>query len=321
MPLYGYARVSTLDQDLSIQRAALKAAGCDVIRAEKASGTRRDGRTELQVLLDFLRTGDTLVVTRIDRLARSLKDLQDIVYELKGKGVALKATEQPVDTSTAAGKAFLDMLAVSGNWRGSAPLRRAASTRAGNQQSTPAKSGGCVMTRNSARRRSPAGSALAAPVSIACSVKRPMTRTGSPMPIKPELRWFYPIDWPQISRQVRFERAGGRCQTCGRPHGETVRCLPDGRWYDTTASTWRNGRGRPARWPDLEEATHIRHTRVVLAAAHLDHNPSNNRPRNLRGLCQRCHLIHDRPHHLARRRITYLLRRALGDLFLGPYPV
>ena len=90
------------------------------------------------------------------------------------------------------------------------------------------------------------------------------------MPIKPELRWFYPIDWPQISRQVRFERAGGRCQTCGRPHGETVRCLPDGRWYDAASSTWRNGRGRPARWPDIEEATRIRHTRVVIAAAHLD---------------------------------------------------
>src|SRR6201985_1931034 len=112
MPLYGYARVSSLDQDLSVQRAALKGAGCEVIRAEKASGTRRDGRTELQVLLDFLRAGDTLIVTRIDRLARSLKDLQDIVHELKAKGIALKATEQPVDTSIAAGKAFLDMLGV-----------------------------------------------------------------------------------------------------------------------------------------------------------------------------------------------------------------
>ena len=108
MSVYGYARVSTLDQDLSIQHTALKAAGCEVIRAEKASGTRRDGRTELQVLLDFLRAGDTLV----DRLARSLKDLQDIVHELKAKNVALRATEQPVDTGTAAGKAFLDMLGV-----------------------------------------------------------------------------------------------------------------------------------------------------------------------------------------------------------------
>jgi DNA invertase Pin-like site-specific DNA recombinase len=112
MPLYGYARVSTLDQDLAVQRAALKAAGCRVIRAEKASGTRRDGRTKLQVLLDFLQPGDTLVVTRIDRLARSLKDFQDIVHELKQKSVALRATEQPVDTGTAAGKAFLDMLGV-----------------------------------------------------------------------------------------------------------------------------------------------------------------------------------------------------------------
>jgi hypothetical protein len=57
----------------------------------------------------------------------------------------------------------------------------------------------------------------------------------------------------------------------------------------------------------------------VLAAAHLDHDPTNNGLRNLRSLCQRYHLIHDRPHHLAQRRITYLLRRALGDSFFGPY--
>jgi len=112
MAAYGYARVSTFDQDLTIQQKTLRAAGCRVIRAEKASGSRRDGRTELQVLLDFVQRGDTLVVTRIDRLARSLKDLQDIVHELKSRGVALRATEQPVDTSTAAGKAFLDMLGV-----------------------------------------------------------------------------------------------------------------------------------------------------------------------------------------------------------------
>ena len=112
MPLYGYARVSTTDQNLALQHAALRAAGCEVIRAETASGTRRDGRTELQTLLDFLRPGDALVVTRIDRLARSLKNLQDLVHELKGRGVALRATEQPVDTGTAAGKAFLDMLGV-----------------------------------------------------------------------------------------------------------------------------------------------------------------------------------------------------------------
>ena len=112
MSFYGYARVSTTDQDLSIQDAALRAAGCTVIRAEKKSGARRDGRTELAILLEFLRPGDTLVVMRIDRLARSMKDLQDIVHDLKLRGVALRATEQPIDTSTAAGKAFLDMLGV-----------------------------------------------------------------------------------------------------------------------------------------------------------------------------------------------------------------
>ena len=112
MALYGYARVSSLDQDLAIQEEKLRAAGCRVIRAEKRSGTGRAGRTELQLLLDFLHNGDTLVVTRIDRLARSVKDLQDIVHELRSKGVALKATEQSVDTSSAAGKAFFDMLGV-----------------------------------------------------------------------------------------------------------------------------------------------------------------------------------------------------------------
>jgi hypothetical protein len=144
---------------------------------------------------------------------------------------------------------------------------------------------------------------------------------GGAMPIRAEMRGFYPSDWPQISRRVRFERAGGLCQGCGRPHGEIVRCLPDGRWFDSTSHTWRNRRGRPARWPDLVETAQIRQTRVVLAAAHLDHDPRHNRLRNLKSLCQRCHMIHDRPHHLAQRRITYLLRRALGDLFLGPYSV
>lgn len=112
MAVYGYARVSATDQDYSIQERALRAAGCQVIRSEKRTGTKLEGRAELDLLLQFLREGDTLVVTRVDRLARSLRDLQNIVHELKGRGVALKATEQPIDTSTAAGKAFLDMLGV-----------------------------------------------------------------------------------------------------------------------------------------------------------------------------------------------------------------
>ncbi len=120
------------------------------------------------------------------------------------------------------------------------------------------------------------------------------------MPIRAELRGFYPSDWPQISRHVRFERAGGICEECGRPHGATNRCLPAGRGFDATGHTWRNRRGRPARWPDLVETAQIRQTRVILAAAHLDHDPRNNRRRNLKSLCQRCHMIHDRPHHSRR---------------------
>jgi DNA invertase Pin-like site-specific DNA recombinase len=112
MARIGYARVSTTDQDTAIQIAALRAAGCTVIREEKASGTTTEGRPELATVLAFLQAGDVLVVTRIDRLARSIGDLQVIVRDLRAKGAALACTEQPVDTATAAGKAFLDMLGV-----------------------------------------------------------------------------------------------------------------------------------------------------------------------------------------------------------------
>jgi DNA invertase Pin-like site-specific DNA recombinase len=112
MTVVGYARVSTTDQDLSIQKAALKAAGCEVIRAEQRSGTTTQGRHELKTILDFLREDDVLMVTRIDRLARSIGDLQDIVRAVRARGATLKATEQRIDTSTAAGKCFLDMLGV-----------------------------------------------------------------------------------------------------------------------------------------------------------------------------------------------------------------
>lgn len=112
MSIIGYCRASSVDQSLEIQQDALRAAGCDVIRGEKRSGTTTAGRAELQTVLEFLQPGDTLMVTRIDRLARSIGDLQDIVRTIKAKGAALKATEQPIDTSTAAGKCFLDMLGV-----------------------------------------------------------------------------------------------------------------------------------------------------------------------------------------------------------------
>ena len=109
---YGYARVSTNEQDLTLQIDALEKANCSVIRKEKVPGTKLDNREELNTLIEFLREGDELVITRIDRLARSLRDLQNIVHLLNKKGVTLVATDQPIDTSSSAGKAFLDMLGV-----------------------------------------------------------------------------------------------------------------------------------------------------------------------------------------------------------------
>ena len=109
------------------------------------------------------------------------------------------------------------------------------------------------------------------------------------MPIRPELRRLYPPHW-----RVRFDRAGGKCQSCRRPdlarlrcrpHSTRLRCLPDGRWSEEAGATWRDRPGRVARWPDLVEATRLRTTRVVLAAAHLDSDPANNRLRNLWALC------------------------------------
>ena len=138
------------------------------------------------------------------------------------------------------------------------------------------------------------------------------------MPIRPTRRWLYPLDWPQLSVAIRFGRARGRCEACGRPHGLEIEVLADGSWRDPETRDWHDRRGRRTRGTPPGPT---RMTRTVLACAHLNHDPSDNRARNLRALCGRCHLEHDREEHLRVRRITYLLRRALGDLFEGPYRV
>jgi len=141
------------------------------------------------------------------------------------------------------------------------------------------------------------------------------------VPIRQQHRWLYPIDWRELSAAIRFKRAKGRCEHCGRPHGRIVKHLGDGRWWDEERATWRCGKGRvvrPLPKPEPESQT-ARTTRVILATAHLDHDPTNNRFGNLKALCQRCHMIHDRKEHVRRRRLTYRMRKALGDLFLGPY--
>lgn len=83
-----------------------------MIRSEKATGTKLEGRSELETIIQFARAGDSITVTRIDRLARSVGDLATIVKRLEAKGVSLQVIEQPIDTSTAAGRCFLQMLGV-----------------------------------------------------------------------------------------------------------------------------------------------------------------------------------------------------------------
>lgn len=105
----GYAGTSTVEQKHDAQIAALKAAGCGMVRTEQKSGASLNGRSELKTIVDFIHPRETLVVTRIDRLARSLSGLQVIVTHLKSKCAHLAVTQQPVVTSTATRKSFFDM--------------------------------------------------------------------------------------------------------------------------------------------------------------------------------------------------------------------
>ena len=109
--LLGYARVSTDDQDLTNQRAELHAVGCTKIFSEKITGTRRD-RPELARMLDHLRSGDIVTVTRLDRLARSTRDLLDIAERLREAGAGLRSLAEPwADTTTPAGRMVLTVFA------------------------------------------------------------------------------------------------------------------------------------------------------------------------------------------------------------------
>ncbi len=110
------------------------------------------------------------------------------------------------------------------------------------------------------------------------------------MPVKPENRSRYPANWSEISRSIRFERAGGRCEFIDPDTGE--RC------------TARHGEPHP-----------VTGSRVVLTVAHLDHQPENCDPANLLAGCQRCHLRYDAEHHRLNAAVTARARKATGDLF------
>jgi DNA invertase Pin-like site-specific DNA recombinase len=109
--LVGYARVSSSGQSLDVQLELLEAAGCEKVFSEKKSGLSASNRASLQDCLDFVREGDTLVVTRLDRLARSVGDLFTIVERLQGKGVSFRCLQQSgVDTDSSTGRLMLAIL-------------------------------------------------------------------------------------------------------------------------------------------------------------------------------------------------------------------
>ena len=138
------------------------------------------------------------------------------------------------------------------------------------------------------------------------------------MPIRPENRFLYPIDWPQLSQWVRFERAGERCERCKRPHLQTVAHLGDGRWWDAQDGVWRSDRGKRLQFRSGFTPGVVRTTYVVLACAHLDHDPTNNTSKNLAALCQRCHILHDAEEHRWQRWWNAYRGRALRDLYEDP---
>lgn len=108
--LVGYARVSTLDQNPGLQIDALEKAGCEKIFSEKVSGARQE-RLELQAALDYMRQGDTLIIWKLSRLARSLKQVIETTHQLNQRGIGLRVLTQNIDTSTPEGRLFFHMIA------------------------------------------------------------------------------------------------------------------------------------------------------------------------------------------------------------------
>ncbi|MEH8198238.1 recombinase family protein [Aeromonas allosaccharophila] len=106
----GYARVSSVGQSLDVQLDKLAQAGAEKIYQEKMSGKTAKDRQQLQAMLDYAREGDTVMITKLDRLGRSLADLLDIVNKLEAKGVTMKVLDQSIDTGSAQGRLMLSML-------------------------------------------------------------------------------------------------------------------------------------------------------------------------------------------------------------------
>ena len=122
------------------------------------------------------------------------------------------------------------------------------------------------------------------------------------MPIHPEDRDRYPSDWPEISRRIRFDRAGGKCECtgqCGNAHG--VRCDAP---HNMDVLRFADREQDWELWERVSASGRLMHrkVRIILTVAHLDHTPEHCDDDNLLAMCQRCHLRYDRDHHAASRR-------------------
>ncbi len=135
------------------------------------------------------------------------------------------------------------------------------------------------------------------------------------MPISLELRPLYPPNWRELANWIKFERAGGHCEWCGREHGTTVLVIASGGWLDPETGECHDEQGRSlgvyaqAEWPKG------RLVKTILTCAHLDQNPTHNDPTNLAALCPRCHLRHDRRQHIQSAYRNRRKRWAVRDLF------
>ena len=189
------------------------------------------------------------MVWKLDRLARSrsLKQLIETIEQFGERGIGLRSLTEAIDTTTAGGKLVFHIFAALAEFERGVIRER---TLAGLQAARARGRTGGRPPALKAKDLAAAKAILKGPENHRGRDRRrlpppPSTATCPglvPWPWKPSLerchadparaKYLYPIDWPQISHWVRFVRAGGRCQICGRPHGETVRHLGDGRWWD-----------------------------------------------------------------------------------------
>ena len=145
--LLGYARVSTVDQNLALQRDALAEAGCGKIFTEQVSGAVTD-RPALRDALEFARSGDTLIVWKLDRLARSMKQLIETIEELRLRGIGFRSLTEALDTTTAQGRLVFHMFGALAEFERSLIRER---TQAGLAAALPAECPAQPWPRGSAR--------------------------------------------------------------------------------------------------------------------------------------------------------------------------